>query len=125
MNGASECDSGLHANLLVCHCCTVHTQVSMHCSLSLTFSWPCPRARCPAGPPAAAMGLPVLCLSRWLVGLGEGVAPSAATALLVRAETHMSTPGSLVFLVPSRCAQSWRRASFASLCVVTGMTLIC
>lgn len=26
----------------------------------------------------------MLCLSRWLVGLGEGVAPSAATALLVR-----------------------------------------
>ena len=36
------------------------------------------------GPPAAAVALPVLCASRLLVGLGEGVAPSAATALLVQ-----------------------------------------
>lgn len=34
-------------------------------------------------PPAAAAGLHWLCASRLLVGLGEGVAPSAATALLV------------------------------------------
>lgn len=36
------------------------------------------------GPPAAAVALPVLCASRLLVGLGEGVAPSAATALCVQ-----------------------------------------
>jgi ACS family sodium-dependent inorganic phosphate cotransporter len=36
------------------------------------------------GPPAAAVALPALCLSRLLVGLGEGLAPSAATALLVQ-----------------------------------------
>jgi len=35
-------------------------------------------------PPAAAVALPMLCASRLLVGLGEGVAPSAATALLVQ-----------------------------------------
>ena len=35
-------------------------------------------------PPAALLGLPALCASRLLVGLGEGVAPSAATALLVQ-----------------------------------------
>jgi ACS family sodium-dependent inorganic phosphate cotransporter len=36
------------------------------------------------GPPAAAVALPALCASRLLVGLGEGLAPSAATALLVQ-----------------------------------------
>jgi ACS family sodium-dependent inorganic phosphate cotransporter len=35
-------------------------------------------------PPAAALALPALCASRLLVGLGEGLAPSAATALLVQ-----------------------------------------
>ena len=35
-------------------------------------------------PPASAHGLWALCASRLLVGLGEGVAPSAATALLVQ-----------------------------------------
>lgn len=37
------------------------------------------------------MGLPMLCLSRWLVGLGEGVAPSAATALLVRESSRVTS----------------------------------
>jgi len=36
------------------------------------------------GPPAVALALPALCASRLLVGLGEGLAPSAATALLVQ-----------------------------------------
>jgi ACS family sodium-dependent inorganic phosphate cotransporter len=36
------------------------------------------------GPPSAAVALPALCASRLLVGLGEGLAPSAATALLVQ-----------------------------------------
>jgi ACS family sodium-dependent inorganic phosphate cotransporter len=36
------------------------------------------------GPPAASIALPALCASRLLVGLGEGLAPSAATALLVQ-----------------------------------------
>ncbi|KAI8472147.1 MAG: carbohydrate transporter [Monoraphidium minutum] len=35
-------------------------------------------------PPAAALGLPALCGSRVLVGLGEGLAPAAATSVLAR-----------------------------------------
>jgi len=35
-------------------------------------------------PPAAQMGILWLCASRALVGLGEGVAPSAATTVLAR-----------------------------------------
>lgn len=35
-------------------------------------------------PPAAKMGLLWLCATRMLVGLGEGVAPSAATTVLAR-----------------------------------------
>eukprot|EP00884_Botryococcus_braunii_P007563 jgi/Botrbrau1/16808/Bobra.150_2s0035.1 len=35
-------------------------------------------------PPAASFGLMALCLSRLLVGLGEGLAPSSATTLMAR-----------------------------------------
>ena len=35
-------------------------------------------------PPAAQMSLMALCITRMIVGLGEGVAPSAATSLLAK-----------------------------------------